>query len=133
MSYLPHKFGRWGEDYACEILQQSGLVVIDRNIRFKFGEIDIIAKDKHILCFIEVRCRLTERFGDPKATVTKNKQMRLIKAANRYLQGLSTVPICRFDVVSIVGFSKFAQVEHIKNAFVATVWHDYGRDPWRVY
>ncbi len=88
---------------------------MERNYRCSLGEIDIVAKDKNILCFIEVKTRKTEEYGLPEEAIDGHKQKKLTKVALTYLkqkkiyeQGL------RFDVVSVYP----DHIELIKDAFI---------------
>lgn len=116
---LKREIGNIGEDLAVKALKKQKYKIIERNFNARIGEIDIIAKDKDYLCFVEVRMRKNEYHGSGKETVNIYKQRKIIKAAQVYLQlhNLSSVP-CRFDVVSITGDGgKESCVEIIKNAF----------------
>jgi putative endonuclease len=95
--------GRIGEDLAAAYLQKAGYKILARNYRQKCGEIDIIAQDRGILVFIEVKTRTTLSFGPPFAAVTEKKQKQIGKVAQDYLcrNGLFNRP-ARFDVVSIL-------------------------------
>lgn len=95
--------GDAGEDRALAYLEQQGLSLLERNFRCKGGEIDLIMKDKSAIVFVEVRKRAPGRFGDAAASVGRQKQARLIIAAQVYLQSLRMVPPCRFDVIAIDG------------------------------
>ena len=113
--------GHRSEQSACELLLSKGYQIVARNVRFKAGEIDIIAKDGSILCFIEVRSRENSRFLNPKASVHQLKQKKIIKAASLYLQKhYLRFPICRFDVISIIGYGPLQEIELIQNAFEMT-------------
>lgn len=78
--------GRQGEDLAVQYLQRLGYTVLERNYRSAEGEIDIIARDKERLAFIEVRTRRGTAFGSPEESVTPRKQARLATVARQYLQ-----------------------------------------------
>jgi putative endonuclease len=101
--------GRWAmstgehyENWAACLLEEAGLVVLERNFRCKTGEIDIICSDGPGLVFVEVRCRQNPAFASAAASVTLAKQRKLIRTAQFYLQGrgwLNHRP-CRFDVVA---------------------------------
>lgn len=115
--------GALGENEAVRILKKHGYKIIERNFSTRFGEIDIIAKDKDYICFVEVRLRKRDNFGSPLETVDKNKQRRIIRAAKIYVSAhrLFDEPM-RFDVVGInadVKGNKLFNVnaEVIKNAF----------------
>ena len=68
------EFGNRGEDIACEYLVKNGYQIVERNKHFsRFCEIDIIAKYKNKLVFVEVKTRKSNDFGSPLEAVTKNK------------------------------------------------------------
>jgi putative endonuclease len=107
--------GRLGEDLAARHLQQQGYVIIARNVRFSFGEIDIIAQQGETLVFIEVKTRRSHSFGSPFDAVTPRKQQQLIKLAQAYLQGQER--LVRFDVVAVMLAKESVTVEVLRNAF----------------
>lgn len=110
--------GAEAENTACIYLEKNNIRVVQRNVTYKFGEIDIVAKDRDVLCFIEVRSRFSVEFGRPEATVGPRKQSQIIRAASAYLQSnFVRPPICRFDVVAIVGCGDAAEIRYFKNAF----------------
>ncbi len=94
-----------GEHYekraAC-LLEEAGLIVLERNFRCKTGEIDIICSDGPGLVFVEVRYRQNPRFASAAASVTLAKQRKLIRTAEYYLQrrGWLNQRPCRFDVLA---------------------------------
>ena len=95
--------GQMAEDRALAYLQQRGLKLIERNFRCKGGEIDLILAEpaSNLLIFVEVRQRSSQRYGGAAASVTRNKQAKLIIAAQIFLQRYANLPACRFDVVAI--------------------------------
>lgn len=109
--------GQKGEDIACAFLEQLGLQVVERNWRYGREEIDIIAKTKHTLVFVEVKTRKSALFGAPALFVDKQKQRHLIKAAQGYVDRYKSDLEVRFDVVGILIDATGEQVEHIPNAF----------------
>ncbi len=99
-------------------LAENGYVIMERNYRTRFGEIDIIAKDGITLVFVEVKARRSERKGIAACAVTKNKQRKIIITALFYLKANSLYGCkSRFDVVAIDGAGKFMKFRLIKNAF----------------
>ena len=115
-----HKLGTLGEKIACDYLTKNNFLILDQNWRSgKYGEIDIIAKDKSTnnLVFIEVKSRATS-LDDAKELVTKKKQEQLYKLATSYiyLNNLENAK-CRFDVIAIKINKDKKQLEHVKNAF----------------
>lgn len=124
MSFIPHDLGRQGEITAAAYLVRKAYRILHRNYRYHRNEIDIIAKDKQTLCFIEVKTRSSDAKGHPLEAVTPEKQKEIIRAASAYLACLpGTEPDCRFDVIAIVAHSfingkiKDFDLEHITNAF----------------
>lgn len=78
--------GRLGEELAVRHLQRLGYVILERNYRCPNGEVDIIARDRERLAFVEVRARRSTAFGTPEESVTALKQTRLATVARNYLQ-----------------------------------------------
>lgn len=98
--------GKYGENLACRYLQGQGYTILARNFRcHRFGEIDIIAYKQSVYSFIEVKTRVSTRFGRPAEAVTLAKQRKIYRCAEYYLQcaGLmSCIPVLSFDVVEII-------------------------------
>ena len=96
--------GQLWESLAEKRLKAAGYVIRERNFRGRSAEIDLIAGDSGVLCFIEVKGRSGPGFGAPEDAVTAEKQRRIARAAQEYLmrRGLSSSTRCRFDVVSIL-------------------------------
>ncbi|MGA1845165.1 MAG: YraN family protein [bacterium] len=97
--------GKKGEQLALDHLIALGYTIEARNYRCPFGEVDIIARDKEILVFIEVKTRVSGRFGSPQEAVDLRKQQRLSRIALHYLACTHTrenQETCRFDVVSVI-------------------------------
>ena len=117
------KLGKTGEDLACQELRRRGYVILARRYRTRHGEIDIVAMDRQVVVFVEVKTRSSDAFGGPLAAVTFRKRQRLIRMALDYLvrRGLSGVA-CRFDVVGVrAGDAEAAaRVEVVTDAFGGT-------------
>ena len=107
--------GQQGEDAALAYLQQHGLTLVERNFHCKGGEIDLVMQHGEVLVFVEVRKRADRNHGGAAASVTPAKQMRLICAAQHYLQRYRLPPACRFDVIAIDG----TETVWIKDAIAA--------------
>jgi putative endonuclease len=130
------KQGSVFEKIAAEYLQKQGLEIVAQNVNLKFAELDIVAKDKDVLCFVEVRSRADTRYGQPEATVDFRKQGKIIKAASAYLQKLyPRIPTCRFDVIGITGSPERPIIAYYKNAFGLEPAYMGRRrgGPWQVY
>lgn len=114
------KLGEWGENVAQSYLIDHGYQVIGRNFRSPYGEMDIIARDGSVWCFIEVKTRKNRRYGPGYHSVNRRKQNHLIQTAEFYLisNNLSNVPL-RFDIISIDFIDQTEyRVELIRNAFI---------------
>lgn len=113
--------GDSAERIAETFLQGHGLTLVTRNYRCRFGEIDLIMRQRDTLVFIEVRLRRSHKgndFGGPAASITATKQSRIIAAAQHYLAGIKQLPPCRFDAVLLNGLN-VKDVEWLPNAFEA--------------
>ncbi len=107
------ELGRRGEELAAAYLQQEGFTIAASNFRVPAGrnrndvvisvELDLIAYEGPILCFVEVKTRTSAWFAAPSANVDRRKQRQIMRAARAYRRmfGLSNVPY-RYDVLSIV-------------------------------
>jgi len=113
--------GTHWEDATLSFLAGQGLNVVARNFNCRFGEIDLILRDRDNLVFAEVRYRDDARHGGAAPSVGTAKQARLVKAASLYLQAhpeLTSLP-CRFDVVGCSGSPAAPHFEWIRGAFEA--------------
>ncbi len=116
------KLGKEGEELAVSFLKKRGYQILEKNYRCRLGEIDIVAKDKEKIVFVEVKTRSSLTFGLPQEAVNYSKQLRLTRLALAYLSHHKLKDIsCRFDVVCILTESKKPKKIHlITNAFPAT-------------
>ena len=115
------KQGREGEQLAVSHLKRLGYRILCRNYRCSLGEIDIIARHRNVLVFVEVKSRRGESFGSPKLAITSAKQHKLSQVAWHYLQRYNlTETSARFDVVTISDIRGSPHFEVIENAFEST-------------
>ena len=118
MANSSQKFGRQSEAAAVDHLRRLGYKILCRNYRTPFGEIDIIAKHKGVLVFIEVKARKSRRYGDPKWAVTPNKQRKISMVALAYLKKHHNLDTrSRFDVVTVQLAGETPVIEVVANAF----------------
>ena len=111
--------GDAGEKIASAYLRKMGYRIYESNFRTPFGEIDIVAKHKGIMVFVEVKSRTTSSFGPPYLSVTKIKQTHIVKNALFYLARRRIVnAYWRIDIVSIkLNYDrKLESIELIENA-----------------
>jgi len=112
--------GRGGERIAGEFLALRGMEVIDRNVRVGRGEIDLVARDRETVVFVEVKFRTGVTFGGPLAAVSEKKREDVARAAARYLaaRGLLGRAV-RFDVIGLTWAPDGSElrVSHVPNAY----------------
>ena len=115
------KFGNSGEELANTYLLSKNYKVVRRNYRWLKAEIDLICKNEDELVFVEVKTRRSSHFGPPHRAVSKQKQKRIIRAANNYIHECRIDMSARFDIISIVIGPNEFDIEHIENAFYPTL------------
>lgn len=115
--YERHETGKIGEDIATKYLEQIGYEIIQRNFECKIGEIDIIAKDKDEIVFVEVKTRASALYGFPKEAVDQTKKKHIYRTAEFYIyvKHLENYPV-RIDVIEIYKKQGKFKLHHIKNA-----------------
>lgn len=111
--------GTKGEDISVEFLKGKGYRILKRNYRYGHKEIDIVARDKNTVVFVEVKTGRSKKFGEPFEKVDSRKQEKLVQAAKAFIQE-NQIKGCdfRFDVIS-VDLRGDRKIEHIENAFMA--------------
>lgn len=110
--------GRTYEQQARRYLERAGLRFEAANVTVRGGELDLIMRDRGTWVFVEVRYRRNAAFGGAAASITRQKQQRLLHAARVWLarrQASFDTSSCRFDVLAITGES----LEWLPNAFTA--------------
>jgi putative endonuclease len=112
-----NRLGGEAEKVAAHYLQQQGLTLITSNFNCRFGEIDLIMREKGILVFVEVRLRSNAAFGGAGMSITLAKQQKLIRTAEYYTQ-LHGNNACRFDAI-LMSKPVAHEIEWIRNAFEA--------------
>lgn len=114
------KLGAAGEAEAARMLRKSGHRVVAKNYRCAAGEIDIVARKKKLIIFVEVKTRATGAHASPVDAVDKTKQRHIISSAKYYLREKKLFDVeYRYDVVSVVwgGGPRPERVEHHEGAF----------------
>jgi putative endonuclease len=112
--------GRQGEDAATNYLKKNNYQILCRNYTCKLGEIDIVARERDFIVFVEVRSRSSEDFGLPQETINRRKKMKLRNLARYYLKETGkSDENCRFDIIALVleEGGNVKRLEHIENAF----------------
>jgi putative endonuclease len=113
--------GKSGEDLACQELASRGYAILERRYRTRAGEIDIVARDRTALVFVEVKTRQSIRCGVPADAVTRAKRRRIVLMASDYVaRRRPRAASCRFDVVTVcIDGDGTAVVDVIPGAFTA--------------
>ncbi len=107
--------GTEGENLARSLLEKKGYGYVGRNYNCRWGEIDLVMRDRETLVFVEVRSRRSLRYGHPLESVTLTKQRRLIQTAKDYLLHHPHQGPVRFDIVGIL-MTPDIQIQHLENA-----------------
>ena len=95
--------GTFYENIAAEYIKNHGGRIIKRNFRVRQGEIDIIAKDGDYLCFVEVKYRSKDDYGNPLDAVGYAKQRTICKVSEMYINmtGADFDAPIRYDVIAV--------------------------------
>ena len=124
MTIARKELGDTAEWLAAQLLQKQGFRIVERNYRLRMGEVDIIADNGDILCFVEVKASHEREFGHPAERVTASKQNKIVKVALAFLQRkpyLAENRDIRFDVVTVIPTEDADpekwSIEHIEDAF----------------
>jgi len=110
--------GKWGEKLALKKVKTLGYKCLIQNYRCPLGEIDLIARDKDFLVFIEIKTRKGSSIEYSKEAVDLRKQRQLSKVALAYMKENNCADArARFDVIAIHLGRGEEEVEIIQNAF----------------
>ncbi|MCT8988611.1 YraN family protein [Shewanella phaeophyticola] len=93
--------GQLAEQRARTYLEQQGLTFVAANVRYPFGEIDLIMRQQKEWVFVEVKYRASNQFGGALNALTQKQITRIRLAAAHYLQRQKLNPPCRFDVIAM--------------------------------
>jgi putative endonuclease len=117
-----HARGARAERVAERALEAAGLRVVDRNVRFRGGEIDLVCRERDTWVFVEVKARRPGWDDAPGAAVSWAKRRRLVRLAERYLKWRRLREVrCRFDVVEVTDDGRrLPTIRHLRSAFDAS-------------
>ena len=112
------EFGKAGEDLAVRYLRKKGYKILERNYTCPVGEIDIVARDKKTIAFVEVKTRRSMSYGSARLAITPHKQRKISMTALYYLKFNHQMGQgARFDVVTVYSTRDMQEIDLIKNAF----------------
>lgn len=108
--------GRRGENAAVRFLKKAGFKILRRNFRpRRGGELDIVARDRDILVFVEVKSRSSDEFGRPATGIGHRQRARIRTAAHEWIRALDNPDIAyRFDVIEVISGE---EPRHIRAAY----------------
>ena len=110
--------GKLGEHFTAEYLQNKGYEIVEMNYKCRFGEIDIIAKNRQYLAFVEVKTRKADGLTHPFEAITPSKRAKVIKTAQYYLMRYPTALQPRFDAAAVFTTDgRLKEISYIENAF----------------
>jgi putative endonuclease len=114
--------GERGEQIARAHLADAGITCVTTNFRCRYGEIDMVCRDRDCLVFVEVKTRSGQRWGRPADAVDRKRQLRLSRAALVYLRRIKNPSVkARFDVVEVIlNDDQVQEIRHLPNAFPFT-------------
>jgi putative endonuclease len=101
--------GDAAEERACDYLRELGYDILERNYWVRGAEIDIVARDKETVVFVEVKYRSGSRYGTGLESVTARKLERMMRAVGRWMEEHGTDDV-RLDAVEI---DKDGSVKHL--------------------
>lgn len=113
--------GRWGESLVADYLRRNGYEVVAAGWRCRFGEIDLIARNRSFLIFVEVKLRKNASFAQAREFVDQRKQQKLVTTAQLYLAQHPTELQPRFDVAEVYApqgtDTEHPEIIYLENAF----------------
>lgn len=110
-------FGQKAEEMAVALLLKKNYNILERNYRYNFAEVDIIAeKDNQIIC-VEVKARSSIFYGDPQSFVVPKKIKLLVKVMNHYITANDINKEVRFDIVAVFKNNEIYDIKHFEDAF----------------
>lgn len=113
--------GAWGEALAAEYLRKKHYRILASSYRSRFGEIDLVAKNRKTLVFVEVKLRKSDAYAKARDYVDKRKQEKLRLTASMYLSEFPTELPARFDIIEIYAPEGTAtahpEIYHMEDAF----------------
>jgi len=118
MTTAAPKTGLTAEDYTVHFLKKKSFPIKARNYRYQRAEIDIIAKKKRLLVFVEVKARSNDQFGEPETFVGAKQQTLVRAAATYHILSHEWRHAIRFDIIALLHqHDGQLQLTHFEDAF----------------
>lgn len=121
--HAPDSLGNRGEAAAAQFLERLGYRILERQMRGRFGELDLVALDGDVIVFIEVKTRSTTSAGHPTEAITTTKQRKITQSSLAYLKRRGWLERrARIDVISVLWPDSNSEpaIQHYVNAFDST-------------
>ena len=96
------RIGEHGEEFAAQYLIAKGFEILETDYRLKFGQIDIIARDKRGIHFVEVKTRSSTRYGRPAEAIDEKKLNHIRNAASFYIRSKKVREPVLIDVIEVL-------------------------------
>ena len=128
MSYNK-EIGVLGENTACKFLKKKHYKILERNFVSKYGEIDIIAKHKKELIFVEVKTRSSKAYGGGIGAVNFHKRRNIVMTSQVYMKNSGYSGARRYDIIEVYidENNEIAEINHIENGFP---WEGHRHGNW---
>jgi len=112
-----NELGRLGENAVVKYLQDRGYTLLEQNWFYHKLEVDIIARNKEWIIFVEVKTRASDRWGNPEEAVSKSKMRNLVESADYYMKDKDLDLPARFDVAAVILGNGKCEIEYFEDAF----------------
>jgi len=121
---IRNSVGLFGENAAVELLKRKGFRIVERNCKIGHWEMDIIAENKDVIAFVEVKTRTSVYGRNPEEYVDARKREHLTRFANAYVKMRHITKMPRIDIIGILkekDTNKILEINHIEDAFLPRV------------
>ncbi len=109
-------FGKWGEEVATAYLRDQGYIILETDWSSGYRDIDIIALDRNMVVFVEVKTRTSRDITDPADAVNRRKLQQLARAINHYVRSRHVDRDIRFDIITVVGrMGEQPEIDHMED------------------
>lgn len=110
------QMGRWGEEIAAQFLRRLGYAILTTDWHSGHRDIDLVAKERETIVFVEVKTRRNRLFGEPELAVNAQKRQHLLQAITHYMRSYHLECPTRFDIIAVVGaYGSEPDIRHIRN------------------
>ncbi|EIJ37961.1 putative endonuclease related to Holliday junction resolvase [Galbibacter orientalis DSM 19592] len=110
-------FGQKAEEMAVALLFKKGYTILERNYRYNFAEVDVIAEINNQIICVEVKARSSIFYGDPQSFVIPKKIKLLVKVMNHYIIENGIDKEVRFDIIAVFKNKGIYDIKHFEDAF----------------